>query len=112
MKRANRVLHPHVAACHSPACFEVAPILVLTRDIEMPLCPVHWSALRSSSRGEFRVLEELDRPPCIKRGCEAGAVSVMRHPDQRPLPVCEEHLEDLSRVTPSPVELAEIGSRA
>ena len=35
----------------------------------------------------------------------------MRHLDGRSLPVCETHLEDLSWVTPSPVDLTALGIR-
>ena len=92
-------------ACDSLTCFEVATIRILVEGELRVLCPIHWSSLRSNGLIMIQIVAELERPSCFKVGCRTGAVSVMSDLDGRSLPVCEKHLEDLSWVTPSPVEL-------
>jgi hypothetical protein len=93
--------------CQAQNCLEVATIRVETLDTgELTLCPIHWLEMRRRMQTALQVLRQLGRPTCFKADCTAGAVSVMPHLDERPLPVCEKHLEDLSWVTPLPEELA------
>jgi hypothetical protein len=92
--------------CEEVGCFEVATICVRVNDIaEQDLCPIHFSDLRNDRTVRRHVVRQLDRPACFKDSCGAAAVSVMPHLDGTALPVCERHLEDLSWVSPTAVEL-------
>ncbi len=98
--------HGFDPCCCAIGCNEVASILVALEDSELPFCGNHWQELRQGSHRVSRVLEVLDRPDCFTNGCSSPAVSVMTHLDGTGLPVCENHLDDLSWVTPTDGEVA------
>ena len=104
MKRV--AANPRALVCVEPGCFELATVRVQVDDLAPVVCAPHWQDLRSQSGPSVSVLEVLDRPKCFKAACPSDAVSGMPHLDGRCLPVCEEHLEDLSWVVPDAVDLA------
>lgn len=102
---------PRTGGCITVGCFELATVRVRLGRGSIDLCPLHWQERRTATTERLLVEKELPRPRCFKHGCPADAVSAMTHLDGRCLPVCEEHLEDLSWVTPSRRELTALGSR-
>ncbi|RYU14847.1 hypothetical protein [Nocardioides iriomotensis] len=107
-KNRDRV---QASACRGVGCFELATVRVHLGDDSIDLCPLHWQERRASPQKRLVVEKELSRPTCFKLECRADAVSGMTHLDGRCLPVCEQHLEDLSWVTPSQRELAALGGQ-
>ena len=99
-----------VSACREKG-FELATVRVRLGKDSWDLCPLHWQERRTALTIRPVVQKEFARPGCFRDGCGADAVSGMTHLDGRCLPVCEQHLEDLSWVTPTREELAVLGGR-
>ena len=91
--------------CCAIGCDNIASIRVdLNTDGVLAFCGRHWEEVRNTSVRR-RVVEVPDRPRCFRSGCPTPAVNVMQQLDGTPLAVCETHLDDLSWVEPTDVEL-------
>lgn len=108
---ANDLQRAVAFGCSATGCGEIATIMVESGvNAERPYCPVHWQAVRVQSPVPRSCLRILDRPPCFRLDCLHGAVTLMSHVDGTLLPLCEEHLDDLSWVVPTSEELVYLGA--
>lgn len=87
--------------CVGERCQELATIVVRgPKGYEWSLCPDDWQQLNRRALGLMDVVRVLDRPACFRPDCQDEAVAVMEDLDRAPLPVCQQHWDDLSWVTP------------
>lgn len=74
---------------------------VKTRDVdgnERHLCVMHWSAAQVSVSSELKAAHLIALPACFIDRCTRDAVTIVGRYDERPRPVCQRHLDDLSWV--------------
>lgn len=91
--------------CVAEHCQEIATIVLRgPKGYEWSLCTDDWQLLNRRALGLMEIVRMLERPTCFRRDCHDEAVVVMEDLDQTPLPVCQQHWDDLSWVTPRDID--------
>ena len=87
--------------CSVTGCGEIATVMV-ERDshVEAPFCGDHWQVARILADNRLSTIMVLPRPHCFVAACATPALEIVVHLDGALLPCCEQHLDDLSWVTP------------
>jgi hypothetical protein len=88
-------------ACATEGCQALAAIVIRgPKGYEWSLCRTDWLQLNRHALGLMEIVRQLERPSCFRGDCRVEAVVVVEHLDRTPLPVYQQHWDDLSWVRP------------
>ena len=102
-ERANRPRWAGEPAlqCMSADCDAVVTFVLRQANRErIGVCQTHVQELVANRVGPACTVELVDAPGCFHRSCGVKAERIIKHLDGELLPVCQQHLDDLSWVTP------------
>lgn len=91
--------------CEIPDCKEIQRVVIRdTQGGSLKVCLHHWQQSLTASEGRHRGVPLVESPPCCRPGCRHDAVTRVIDPDGARVPVCEQHLDDLSWISlPGPL---------
>ena len=91
--------------CEIPDCTEIPHVVIRDAGGEsLRVCTDHWQEVLLTSDGRIRGVQLLELPRCCRPACRHDAVTRVIDPDGARVPVCQQHLDDLSWVSlPGPL---------
>ena len=91
--------------CELADCTEIQRVVI--RDTEgesLGVCVDHWQEALIASDGHIRGVQLVGLPRCCRPGCQLDSVSRVSDTDGGRVPVCRQHLDDLSWIAvPGPL---------